>query len=257
MSAVDLFRFEGQQVRTVIVDGEPWFVARDVAAVLGYANTADAIAKHCKGVANHYPLQTAGGTQNVRVIAEPDVLRMVIASRLPAAERFERWVFEEVLPQIRRTGKYAGAEQIEFRIPQTYAAALELAALQAKELEAAEQKIAADAPKVAAFDQLMDAEGFYTMEAVAKIGGIGRTTLFRRLRDAGVIQTGSRMPFQRYMHWFKVTTTTWTDDEGSAHLSNTPRVLPSALVKVLGKAGVQIAPLDGMEQIAFGVECAR
>jgi phage antirepressor YoqD-like protein len=126
-------------------------------------------------------------------------------------------------------------------VPESFADALELAAVKVRELEAAEQKIALDAPKVAAYDALMDADGFYTMEAAAKLGGIGRNTLFARLRTAGVIQTGSRLPYQRYAHWFKITTATWTDSDGVTHVTNTPRVRPEALVRVLGKASVVLA----------------
>lgn len=128
-------------------------------------------------------------------------------------------------------------------VPQNFAEALELAAVKVRELEVAESKIAEDAPKVAAYDALMDADGFYSMEAVAKLGGIGRNTLFRRLRDAGVIQAGGRLPYQRYMHWFKITTSTWEDEHGT-HVSHTTRVLPDGIVKVLGKAGVELTTSD-------------
>lgn len=101
------YHFEGASVRLVEIDGEPWFVAKDVTDALGYANSSDAVATHCKGVAKRYPLQTAGGRQEMRVISEPDVLRLIVNSSLPAAERFERWVFEDVLPMIRKTGSYA------------------------------------------------------------------------------------------------------------------------------------------------------
>ncbi|KAF7599440.1 MAG: hypothetical protein CGU28_05480 [Candidatus Dactylopiibacterium carminicum] len=108
MSAIIPFQFDNHAVRTVVDDnGEVWFVGKDVAGVLGYANPSDAISKHCKGVAKRYPLQTPGGTQEVRIISEPDLFRLVVNSKLPAAERFERWVFEEVLPTIRKTGAYA------------------------------------------------------------------------------------------------------------------------------------------------------
>ncbi|TXH38842.1 MAG: hypothetical protein E6Q94_01715 [Burkholderiaceae bacterium] len=106
MSDLNVFAFDSQAVRVVTVDGEPWFVGKDVAEVLGYANSADAITKHCKGVAKRYPLSTPGGTQELRIISEPDMLRLIVGSKLPAAERFERWVFEEVLPSIRKTGAY-------------------------------------------------------------------------------------------------------------------------------------------------------
>ena len=106
MNDLQVFGFEGRNVRVVEKDGNPWWVGRDVCEVLGYANSRDAISTFCKGVAVSYPLSTDGGVQEVRIIAEPDVLRLIVGSRLPEAERFEAWVFEEVLPSIRKTGAY-------------------------------------------------------------------------------------------------------------------------------------------------------
>jgi prophage antirepressor-like protein len=106
MSKITPYKFEGANVRTVEIDGEPWFVAKDVTDALGYANGSAAVTTHCKGVAKRYPLQTAGGKQDARIISEPDVLRLIVNSPLPAAERFEKWVFEEVLPSIRKTGTF-------------------------------------------------------------------------------------------------------------------------------------------------------
>ncbi|MFS2007941.1 Bro-N domain-containing protein [Duganella sp. CT11-25] len=109
MSARDLmpFRFEKYDVRVVHIDGEPHFAGKDICDALGYANATDAITRHCKGVAKRSPLQTSGGVQELRVLAEADVLRLIVSSALPGAEAFERWVFEEVLPSIRRTGSYS------------------------------------------------------------------------------------------------------------------------------------------------------
>ena len=101
--------FEGREIRVVDVDGEPWFVGKDVAEALGYTNPNKAMGDHCKGVTNRYPLATAGGIQDVRILAEPDVLRLIVSSKLPEAQRFEAWVFEEVLPQIRKTGRFGPA----------------------------------------------------------------------------------------------------------------------------------------------------
>lgn len=107
MSDLSVFAFDSQAVRVVTVDGEPWFVGKDVACVLGYKDTTNAIKLHCRGVAKHHPiLDSLGRTQEVRIISEPDMLRLIVGSKLPAAERFERWVFEEVLPSIRKTGRY-------------------------------------------------------------------------------------------------------------------------------------------------------
>ena len=106
MSSIVPYNFEGASVRALEIDGEPWFVGKDVAEALGYVDPSTAIRSHCKGVQKLHPLQTGGGVQDVRVLSEPDVLRLIVNSTLPAAERFERWVFEDVLPSIRKTGSY-------------------------------------------------------------------------------------------------------------------------------------------------------
>lgn len=106
MSDLSVFAFDSQVVRVVMVDGEPWFVGKDVAEVLGYARPNDALQQHCKGAVKRRPLSTPGGTQELRIISEPDMLRLIVGSKLPAAEAFERWVFEVVLPSIRKTGAY-------------------------------------------------------------------------------------------------------------------------------------------------------
>lgn len=109
MSELSVFNFDSQAVRTVLgEDGEPLFVGKDVCDALGYSNHNKAMQDHCRGVTNRYPiLDSLGRTQEVRVLTEPDVLRLIVSSTLPAAERFEKWVFEEVLPSIRKTGQYA------------------------------------------------------------------------------------------------------------------------------------------------------
>jgi len=101
------FDFSGASVRIVMgKNGEPWFCGKDVCAVLGYTNPTKAMADHCKGVTISYPLQTPGGMQDLRFLTEPDTLRLIIKSNLPAAVKFEAWVFEELLPSIRKTGTY-------------------------------------------------------------------------------------------------------------------------------------------------------
>lgn len=111
MNEMTVFSFNGQsQVRTIVdVDGNPLFCGKDVCEILGYVNASDAVTKHCKGVAKRYPLQTAGGVQEVRFLTEPDLYRLIAGSQLPAAQAFEAWIFEEVLPTIRKTGQYKAA----------------------------------------------------------------------------------------------------------------------------------------------------
>ena len=72
------------------------FCGRDVATALGYKDPTNAIKQHCKGVANYHPVQTTGGTQEVRFITEADVFRLIVSSKLPSAQVFEAWVFEDV-----------------------------------------------------------------------------------------------------------------------------------------------------------------
>ena len=113
------FEFQSHAVRTVVSEstGEVLFVGKDVAVVLGYKNHNKAMQDHCKGVQIRYPLQTAGGKQELRVLTEADVLRLIICSHMPAAVEFERWVFEEVLPSIRKTGSYSVAKVEPVRLP--------------------------------------------------------------------------------------------------------------------------------------------
>lgn len=100
------FMFEGHEVRVIRDEqGEPWFVAKDVAETLGYVRARDAISQHCKGAVKHR-LLTSGGEQELTIIPERDVYRLVMRSKLEGAEQFEEWVVGEVLPSIRKTGSY-------------------------------------------------------------------------------------------------------------------------------------------------------
>lgn len=100
------------KVRTVSVEDKVYFVANDVAKALGYTVPKDAVTRHCKGALKRRCL-TEGGEQEMKVIPEGDVYRLVIKSQLPAAEKFESWIFDEVLPAIRKTGGYITRETSE------------------------------------------------------------------------------------------------------------------------------------------------
>lgn len=135
-------------------DGEPWFVAKDVATVLGYKEVHRAIAQHCKGVSvSHTP--SAGGMQAMKIIPERDVYRLVMRSKLPTAEQFEDWVVGEVLPSIRKHGSYnihahdaQPTSPFDAQIPKTLPEALMAYAQSLQEVEQLEAKIEQDKPKV-------------------------------------------------------------------------------------------------------------
>ena len=109
-----LFNFNGQQVRTVTINDEPYFVGKDVATILGYSNTRDALSHHVddedKGVAK---LDTLGGRQNQTIINESGLYSLILGSKLPTAKEFKHWVTSEVLPVIRKHGAYMTPQTIE------------------------------------------------------------------------------------------------------------------------------------------------
>lgn len=136
----------GYSIRTVSINDDPWFVAKDICAVLGYERPNDAISQHCKGAVKH-SLPTNGGAQDMSIIPERDVYRLIMRSRLPAAEQFEDWVVGEVLPAIRRTGTYAATAPQHY-IPTSYADALQLAVDKQRALDASALVVAQQAVQI-------------------------------------------------------------------------------------------------------------
>ena len=179
------------QVRTIEIDNKPYFVANDVARALGYIETAKAIRTHCRGV-SEMDIPTNGGMQTVKVIPEGDIYRLIVRSKLPSAERFESWVFDEVIPSIRQTGSY--------HVPQTYAEALRAYAdaVEQKERLALENK--ALQPKAEFFDAVTDSKDAISMADVAKVldMGIGRNKLFGYLREKKILMSDNK-PYQEYI----------------------------------------------------------
>lgn len=106
-----LMKFENKQfgeIRMVEIENKPYFIASDVAKSLGYKNSREAVKQHCRWVAKHdipHP-QSKNKTLQVNIIPEGDMYRLITNSELENAEKFEKWVFDEVLPQIRKTGTY-------------------------------------------------------------------------------------------------------------------------------------------------------
>ena len=119
MNELQIFNSEEfGQVRTVEIDGKPYFVGKDVALALGYKDTVNALKQHCRGVVKHHLVDSKGRKQEVNFIGEGDMYRLITHSKLESAEHFERWVFDEVLPTLRKTGSYEMPKQKpEKRLP--------------------------------------------------------------------------------------------------------------------------------------------
>lgn len=106
MNSLQIFNSEEfGEIRTIEIDGKPYFVGTDVAKALGYSNPRKAILDHCKGVTKR-DTPTSSGVQSMSYINEGDLYRLIMKSKLPSAEKFESWVMDEVLPAIRKTGSY-------------------------------------------------------------------------------------------------------------------------------------------------------
>lgn len=219
-------------IRTVTVDGQPYFVGKDVASVLGYKNIHDAICKHVdtedKGVAK---CDTLGGTQDLTIINESGLYSLVLSSKLPSAKRFKRWVTSEVLPAIRQTGGYIptapGMSDMEIlsRAIQISQATIER---QKKQLEA-------QAPKVLFADSVAASDNTILINDLAKLlhqngVDIGGTRLFQWMRENGYLVkrkgTDYNMPTQRSMELglFRIKETTHAHSDGHISISRTPKV---------------------------------
>lgn len=179
------------KVRTLVKDGEPWFVGKDVAEVLGYSNTRDAIAKHVdeedKGVAK---CDTLGGTQDLTVINESGVYALVFGSKLPTAKKFKRWVTSEVLPTLRKTGTYTTPSyQIEDPIERAQKWIEEYKERQTL-LETAkkqEQIIGELKPKADYTDRILQSKSLVPVTSIAKDYGMSAQGFNKVLHDAHII----------------------------------------------------------------------
>lgn len=178
-------------VRMIQIDGQPYFSAKDVAEALKYVNPRDAVARHCKGVVKH-DLPTKGGTQSILFISEGDIYRLIVRSKLPEAEKFETWVFEEVLPSIRKTGGY--------KLPQTMSEALRLYADELEKNQLLIEENEKMKPKAEFFDAVTDSKDAVPIGTVARVldMGIGRNKLFEFLRDEKILMYNNQ-PYQKYI----------------------------------------------------------
>lgn len=183
------FEFDGNDVRTMQINGEAWFVGKDVATVLGYARTADAVRKHVdkedRGVSN---LATPSGKQSMTIINESGLYSLIISSKLPSAKRFKRWITSEVLPAIRKHGAYMTDQKIEEILlnPDTI---IKLATELKAEHEGrliAEQRVNELTPKASYYDLVLKNKSLVTITQIAKDYGMSGQELNSKLHELKV-----------------------------------------------------------------------
>lgn len=231
------------QVRTIFEDGKVLFCGSDVARALGYSNTRDAISKHCKGVVKRDTL-TNGGEQETSFIPEGDVYRLIIRSKLPSAQRFEHWVFDEVLPALRQTGSYVLQRPDSYMIDDPIERAKRWIE-EAQERLALQAKVEADAPKVLFADAVATSKDSCLVGQLAKVlrqngYNIGQNRLFDYLRNAGYLcKSGENrnMPTQRSIDagWFEVKEGTLYNLDGTVRITRTPKVTNKGQIYFVNK----------------------
>lgn len=229
-------------IRTVIIDNEPWFVAKDVCNILGIANPTDALNK---GLEDFERARFNLGRQGeANIVSESGFYTLVLRSRKPIAKPFRLWVTQEVLPQIRKTGGYIPVKESE---PDELimARAVQIAN---ETIKHKDEIIANQKKRIKSLEEtekdwklLMDTKGTFSVNEIAHFIGIGEYTLFAYLRNIGLLfrnENGDNVPYERPVMKGKFMACPAISPDGKAHLQT--RVYPkgiSYITKLLRKYG--------------------
>ena len=205
------FDFNNNSVRIINFNDEIFFVASDVAKGLGYSRPNDAVSVHCKKAKSLIDIDTSKYCiqqnqqlseldQKTKLIPESDVYRLVMRSKLESAEKFQDWVMEEVLPSIRKTGKYSIDQTT---LPTSYLDALKALVVSEEQKLLLEDKVKEDAPKVEFAEAVNETDDLITISDLAKLLGTGEHRLFTCLRQDGYLGYSGinyNKPNQRFMN---------------------------------------------------------
>lgn len=242
MNKVKIFNSEEfGDVRTVTINGEPWFVGKDVAEILGYSNTRKALADHVDGEDKLDGVtirDSIGREQSPVFINESGLYALIFGSKLESAQRFKHWVTSEVLPAIRKTGSYQAPQGKEL---------LALAVLEAqKTIEAQNAEIERMRPKEIFADAVKASDSSILIGDLAKLlrqngVDIGQKRLFEYLRNHGYLikRKGSdwNMPTQKSMNMglFEIKESTHIDGNGCNIVTRTPKATGKAQIYFVNK----------------------
>ena len=225
-------------IRTIEKDGEPWFVGKDVAVVLGYGDTDQALRKHIDDE-DKLTRRFDGSGQNrqMTIINESGLYSLVLSSKLPTAKKFKRWVTSEVIPSIRKHGAYMTPDKLEEVLlkPDTLIQLAQNLKDEQEKRRALEVKVEEQKPKVLFAESVEAAKTSILIGELAKLLkqngiNIGQNRLFEWLRNNGYLikRQGSdyNMPTPRAMELglFEIKETTITHSDGHIHVSKTPKV---------------------------------
>lgn len=224
-------------IRTVEIDGKPYFVGADVAKALGYAKPNNAVSTHCRYTLKRGIATKQGNMSEMVLIPEGDIYRLIIRSKLSSAERFERWVFDEVLPSIRKNGGYImGQENLSDSELMAKAILVAQKTIEHKNqiIEQQKAKIEADRPKTIFADAVSTSHTSILIGDLAKLicqNGVqtGQKRLFQWMRENGyLMKSGAsyNMPMQRYIEQglFEVKESSVQNPDGSVRVTRTTKV---------------------------------
>lgn len=234
-------------LRTVMVNDEPYFVGKEIAEILGYANPKNAVPKH---VDDEDKLSTqieyAGQKRSITVINESGLYSLIFSSKLPKAKEFKHWVTSEVLPTIRKTGGYVNNEDlfINTYLPFADDNTKTLFRATLSTINQLNTKIEKDKPLVEFAEHIQVSDDCISMNDMAKLASkqgikIGRNNLFKLLREKKILKADN-VPYQRYIEqqpWFQVKESTY-ENANVTHLTLTTMVTAQGqkgIIKMLKK----------------------
>lgn len=189
MNTPQIFNFEQNEVRTILVNDEPYFVGKDVADVLGYERADNAVRNHVDEEDKlMHRISASGQNRNMTIINESGLYSLILKSKLPSAKKFKRWVTSEVLPAIRKHGGYLTPEKVEEALlnPDTI---IQLATQLKEERTGrliAEQKIAEYEPKISYLDSILSSTDSVTISQIAADYGMSPQQMNKLLHKLGV-----------------------------------------------------------------------
>jgi len=237
MNELSIFSFEGNEIRTIQKDREPWWVLKDVCGVLEIGNSRDVTARLDDDEKGVGIIDTLGGKQEVSIINESGLYNVILLSRKPEAKKFKRWVTHEVLPALRKHGAYMTTDKLEEVMNDPDAWIKLLTALKEERQQKARLQLQAeeDKPKVIFADAVSVSDGTILIGELAKILkgngiNIGQNRMFEKLRQEGYLikrkGTDFNAPTQMAMELglFKVKETAITHSDGHVTISKTTKV---------------------------------
>ncbi|AXF40057.1 KilAC domain antirepressor [Paenibacillus phage Bloom] len=244
MNQLQVFNFTGKDVRVIMKDGQPWWLAKDICSVLDHSDVSMAVKRLDEDEKLTQTLFVSGQNRNVWFVNEPGLYSLILTSRKPEAKQFKRWVTHEVLPAIRKTGMYAADELLDN--PELLIHAVTKLKEEREARQQLEAQVKSDKPKVLFADAVSASQTSILVGDLAKIlkqNGIqtGGKRLFEWMRANGYLikRQGAdyNMPTQRAMEMglFEIKETSVTHSDGHVTINKTSKVTGKGQVYFVNK----------------------